>query len=319
MGGLGGGGRGGLGGMGGGMGGVGAGGGSLMQFLPPDVTDIVAVPILNGLIIRGSEQGVSELIEFIKMLDRKPQQIIVELQSVVVNTEYTKRFGIQWFYTLGNTTIQPFGFDPGGGSVRIGYSNHENFQATLSYLLTSGHGRITDAIRISTMNLLPAYNAVVVQYPLIQVGGVAGGGIGGGGVQTVAVQYIPIQTYLYILPQILGDGTINMVIPYQKTTRTGSVPVPLATYGTYDAPIWTINSLLTTINVRDGETFVVGGFVGGRTEENELRFPLLGDLPMIGDLLFTRRTKTVTESETLLFITPRIVKEEAAPVTLGPI
>lgn len=317
-GGLGGRGGGGLGGAGGG-GALGGGAGSLVQFLPADVTDIVAVPILNGLIIRGSEQGVNELIEFIKLLDRKPQQIIVELQSVVVSTEYTKRFGIQWFYTLGNTTIQPFGFDPGGGTVRIGYTNHENFQATLSYLLTTGHGRITDAIRISTMNLLPAYNAVVVQYPLIQVGGVAGGGLGGGGVQTVTLTYLPIQTYLQILPQILGDGTINMVIPYQKTTRTGSVPVPLATYGSYEAPIWTINSLLTTINVRDGETFVVGGFVGGQTQENELRFPILGDLPLIGDLLFTRRTKTVTETETLIFITPRIVKEEAAPVTLGPI
>jgi general secretion pathway protein D len=318
---MGGGGRGGGGGMGGGRGGAGGsvGGGSLAQFLPEDVTDIVAVPILNGVIIRGSEQGVNELIEFIKMIDRKPQQIIVELQSVLVSTEMDKSFGIQWFYAMGNTTIEPIGFTPPGASVRIGYAGHADFQATLSYLLRTGQGRVTDAIRISTMNLLPAYNAVVVSYPLIQVGGVAGGGLGGGGVQTVTITYVPITTYLSILPQILGDGTINMVIPYQKSTRTGSVPVPLATYGSYDAPIWTVNSILTTINVRDGETFVVGGFVGGIDESSELRFPILGDLPLIGDLLFTRRTRTVTESETLLFITPHIVKEEAAPVTLGPI
>jgi type II secretory pathway component GspD/PulD (secretin) len=47
--------------------------------------------------------------------------------------------------------------------------------------------------------------------------------------------------------------------------------------------------------------------------------PLLGDLPIIGDLLFTREVRTISDSETLVFVTPRIVKEEAAPATLGPI
>jgi type II secretory pathway component GspD/PulD (secretin) len=313
-GGAGGGGRGG----GGGGGGGGVGGGSLTQFLPENISDIVAVPILNGLIIRGSEEGVNKLIEFIKMIDRKPQQIIVELQSVAVSTSMQKRFGIQWFYTVGNTTIQPIGFDPGGGSLRIGYAGRNNFQATLSYLLTSGHGRVTDAIRISTMNLLPAYNSVVTQYPLVQVGGVAGGGLGGGGVQTVTVTYMTFTTQLSILPQILGDGTINMVVPYIKTSITGRVTVPLAQFGSYDAPITTTNSLLTTVNVRDGETFVVGGFVGGSEDQTEFKLPLLGDIPWLGQL-FTRRTREFSETETLLFITPRIVKEEAAPSSLGPI
>ena len=307
------------GGRGGGAGGgAGGGGGSLGQFRPDEVSDIVAVPILNGLIIRGSEEGVNKLIEFIKMIDRKPQQIVVELQSVAVSTELEKRFGIQWFYNLGNTTIQPIGLDPGGGSIRIGYAGHNNFQATLSYLLTTGHGKVTSAIRISTMNLLPAYNQVIVQYPFVQVGGVAGGGLGGGGVQTVTVTYLSIATQLSILPQILGDGTINMVVPFTKSDITGSVPVPLASFGTYEAPIITTNSLLTTINVRDGETFVVGGFVGGTDQQNELKIPLLGDLPWLGQL-FSRRTHTLSETETLLFVTPHIVKEEAAPTSLGPI
>ncbi len=320
-GGAGGGGRGGGGGGGrggGGGGGGGVGGGSLAQFMPEDISDIVAVPILNGLIIRGSEEGVNKLIEFIKMIDRKPQQIIVELQSVAVSTSMQKRFGIQWFCTVGNTTIQPLGFDPGGGSLRIGYAGHNNFQATLAYLLTTGQGKVTDAIRISTMNLLPAYNSVVEQFPLVQVGGVAGGGLGGAGVQTVSVTYLNLVTQLSILPQILGDGTINMVVPYVKTSRTGKVTVPLANFGSYDAQIITTNSLLTTVNVRDGETFVVGGFVGGNEEQSELRLPLLGDIPWIGQL-FTQRTRSFNETETLLFITPRIVKEEAAPVSLGPI
>jgi type II secretory pathway component GspD/PulD (secretin) len=76
--------------------------------------------------------------------------------------------------------------------------------------------------------------------------------------------------------------------------------------------------LLTTINVRDGETFVVGGAVSGSEQQNELKVPLLGDIPWLGQL-FTRRTRSSNETETLLFITPHIVKEEAAPTSLGTI
>jgi len=96
------------------------------------------------------------------------------------------------------------------------------------------------------------------------------------------------------------------------------VAVP-AEFGSYEYPIVTQNSLWTTVNVRDGETFVVGGFVDKSVTESERRLPILGHLPLVGDLLFTRRVSAVSESETLLFITPRIIKEEEAPATLGPI
>jgi type II secretory pathway component GspD/PulD (secretin) len=81
----------------------------------------------------------------------------------------------------------------------------------------------------------------------------------------------------------------------------------------------TSNDLTTTITVRDGETFVLGGFIDKSVLETERRLPLLGELPIIGDLLFTREVRTINDSETLVFVTPRIIKEEAAPATLGPI
>lgn len=59
--------------------------------------------------------------------------------------------------------------------------------------------------------------------------------------------------------------------------------------------------------------------MGKTVIEGELRLPILSDIPIIGEQLFTRRSRSVTDSETLIFITPRIIREEAAPATLGPI
>jgi len=295
-------------------------GGVFASLLPEGIEDMIAYPMLNALIIVGTEDSVNEFIDLLKMIDRKPQQVIVELQAVQVSTELTKQMGIQWYYILGNTTIEPIGMTT-AASIQIGYTppGSPDFSATLTYILSTGKGRLVDAVRVHTMNLLPAYNMSVISYPVVQVGGVAGGGLAGEGVQTINITYDYLPTILYIVPQILGDGTITMSVPFSRSVATGFVPVPLAGYGTYEAPIVTTSSIYATVNVRDGETFVVGGSVQKTVRETSQRLPLLSDIPIVGDFLFNRKTYTESEQETLLFITPRIVKEEAAPATLGPI
>ncbi|MFB3882008.1 MAG: type II secretion system protein GspD [Armatimonadota bacterium] len=322
-GGRGGGGRGGAGGGGrGGVGGVGGGGGgagSLAMFLPEDIDAMIAFAPLNSLLIRGTEESINELIEIIKLLDRKPQQIIVELQEVLVSNTYQKQRGLDWFYVAGNTRVNPQGMGT-PASIVVSYTppGAPNFAATLTYLLETGRGRITSAIRVATMNLLPAWNSTTVDYPWATVGGIAGDPFRGTNISTLSVTTYSIGTTLYITPRINGDGTITMYVPWSKSQITGTVQIP-TNAGNIEYPIVTTSDLVTTVTVRDGETFVLGGFIDKSVLETERRLPLLGQLPIIGDLLFTREVRTIDDSETLIFVTPRIVKEEAAPATLGPI
>jgi type II secretory pathway component GspD/PulD (secretin) len=138
-------------------------------------------------------------------------------------------------------------------------------------------------------------------------------------VQTVTVQNIPITSSIVITPRINGDGTITMAIPFQKQRIVEFVHLPTGIgTTTNDIPVVSSTVLYTTLNVRDGETFVVGGFVENNVQDQFQKFPILGDLPLVGKL-FNRHAKDVTESETLIFITPHIIKEEAAPASLGPI
>jgi type IV pilus assembly protein PilQ len=82
--------------------------------------------------------------------------------------------------------------------------------------------------------------------------------------------------------------------------------------------VTTTNSIATLLNVRDGETFVLGGFVSNTEDYGNTKLPLLSDIPLIGKL-FTKTSRNVSQNETLIFITPRIIKDDAAPASLGPI
>jgi type II secretory pathway component GspD/PulD (secretin) len=304
-------------------GGGGGGGvvGVLGGLLPPGITDMVAYPMLNAIIVQGTEEGVNELIELLKLLDRKPPQVTVELQSVQVSRSVLKAMGISWYWQLGSFKVEPANMST-EYNLRIGYNpaNNRDFSATLTALLTTGGGRVIDAIRVTTMNLLPASNTVTVQYPIIQVGGVAGGPVGGQGVQTITVTSENHSTYISVVPRVNADGTITMTIPYTKSAITGYIDVPVASFGVVQrVPIWTTTSILTTVNVVDGQTFVLGGFVGTSENSVRMKLPVLGDLPIIGDLLFTRKTYSLNDSEVLIFVTAHVIKEEAEPATLGPI
>jgi len=280
---------------------------------------MIAFAPLNAVLIQGSEEAINKLIELLKLLDRRPQQIIIELRSVQVSTQVLKEMGIDWYYISGNTRIEPQGMGT-GASMIVAYTppGYPNFAAVLTYLLEKGGGRLTDAIRVATMNLMPAINAVNIAFPWVTVGGISGDPFRGTNIQTISVSTINIPTSLTIVPKINGDGTITLAIPYTKSVITGTVLVPTQN-GNVSYPIITSNVLNTCVNVRDGETFVLGGFVNENLIWSERRLPILGNLPLVGDLLFTRRSRSMDEKETLIFITPQIIKEEAAPATLGPI
>lgn len=285
------------------------------------MSEIVAYPMLSSLLIRGTEEGIDKFIEFLKLIDRKPQQIVVEIQAILVNDTVIKNYGFEWFYNLGNIVIQPrgFGLGPADTTMRIAYRvpGHEDFAATLTYLLTSSQGKVTDAIRVATMNLLTATNQVNTAYPIVTSTSTVAGAITTTITSSVNVQTQNITTFINITPRINGDGTITMFIPYQKSAITGFVTFQQGT-GVFNFPIVTTNSINTTLNVRDGETFVLGGFVANNDIESDQHLPILGDLPVIGKL-FNKHQRSSNDQETLIFITPHIIKEEAAPASLGPI
>jgi type II secretory pathway component GspD/PulD (secretin) len=73
-----------------------------------------------------------------------------------------------------------------------------------------------------------------------------------------------------------------------------------------DRPVFAKSATKTKVTLADGETFVVGGLKTRRTEHNEDRVPILGDIPLLG-LLFRSQMDIERNLDVLFFITPCIL------------
>lgn len=80
-------------------------------------------------------------------------------------------------------------------------------------------------------------------------------------------------------------------------------------------PVFDVRSADSYLTVRDGQTVVIGGLMQDEKTENFNKIPLLGDIPVIGKLLFSYNTISKQKTELLIFLTPHVAAE---PDTLRP-
>jgi len=62
--------------------------------------------------------------------------------------------------------------------------------------------------------------------------------------------------------------------------------------------------------VQDGHTIIIGGLITSKNEEREKKMPIIGDIPLLGNL-FKSQTKSKERTELLIILTPRVVQNQA--------
>ena len=123
----------------------------------------------------------------------------------------------------------------------------------------------------------------------------------------VGAEYMDTGVTLNVSPWIVSKDTIRLEIRPEVSAVTGFAPVQTSA-GVVGNPIISTRNATTTVNVRDGEIFVLGGLLVNNDVESERRIPLLGDIPILGALFrFNRKQKV--RSELLFLIQPRILAD----------
>jgi general secretion pathway protein D len=136
---------------------------------------------------------------------------------------------------------------------------------------------------------------------------------------TPVTQAIETGPLLDVVPVVLSDGyTINLTLIPSVTEFNGyQTPPPVATLtGSVGGlnvvqlptvlPAFTVRQVLTTVNVWDGQTVVLGGLITSTTEDEEDKVPVIGDIPLLGRL-FQSQTKTSVKKNLMIFVTATIV------------
>jgi type II secretory pathway component GspD/PulD (secretin) len=142
-------------------------------------------------------------------------------------------------------------------------------------------------------------------------------GVGTAAVQPVQ-QQVELGPQLDVVPVVLSDGfTINLTLiptlmefvgydnPNEVLTSgaqlpPGSVLVPTV------LPRFRVRQVVSTVNVWDGQTVVLGGLISENVTSIKDKIPVLGDMPFVGRL-FRSESKNSQKSNLMIFVTPTII------------
>ena len=250
---------------------------------------------LNAIWVKGSPEQIARTKAQIALIDVPVDSVILETQFVELTESGVKAIGIDFTNANGQIavgTLQygqyvPFGLEP--KQVQPSF----NLQAAIYAQVQKGEGRIVSRPRIAAQSGSTAKIITGDALPIVTA--ITLSGVNGVSQQ---VQYVNVGVTLQIAPRVSPDGYVTSHIYAVVSSVTGY---------SQGYPIISQREAETSASVRDGETFVIGGL----TQENNLstknKIPLLGDIPIVGQLFRNQKT-TRSRTELYIIITPRIVK-----------
>ena len=119
----------------------------------------------------------------------------------------------------------------------------------------------------------------------------------------ITIQYKPITNLLEVTPHIHPDDFVTLEIK-QKLDEISARTIQISE--DFAPQIFITRKAETTVRVQDGQTICLAGFISDKIVENETKVPLLGDIPILGELFkFSKRQRIKTEL--IIFITPHIL------------
>lgn len=132
---------------------------------------------------------------------------------------------------------------------------------------------------------------------------------------TPITQTVETGPILDVVPYVLSDGyTINLALIPSDTEFGGydqlNLPQVAGTLNVVELPTvlpkFTVRQLVTTVNVWDGQTVVLGGLITSSVQSTKDSVPVVGDIPLLGRL-FQSESKVTKKDNLMIFVTSTIV------------
>ena len=196
---------------------------------------------------------------------------------------------------------------PGAGLYQI---LGTDYQATLRAIATAGKTEVLSRPSILARNNQPATITVGQSVPLIS--STRFDAVNG---QINSVTYQSVGIILRVTPFISNDGLVEMVVaPEISALADQSTWVPIG--GNALAPVINTRSADTVVVTPNGQTVIIGGLMQNSKAASESKIPILGDIPILGNL-FKRQRKDGSKTELLIFLTPHIVEAPSQLLALS--
>ena len=284
----------------------------------------------NALIITAPEAVFNNLRRVIEMLDKRRAQVFVEALIVELTSDRASEFGIQWQEVSKGHALGGTNFGNGGANIIGLIQNAATAKTTGSLgippglnigLATGPNSRIPN-LGVLARALETDANANILSTPnLLTLDNEEAKIVIGSNVPFITGQYAqtgntatatPFQTYdrkdvgltLKIRPQISEGGIVRLQI-FQEASS-----IQEGTISNASGPITNKRSIESAVLVDDGGIVVIGGLIEDNFGMGEDKVPLLGDIPVLGNL-FRYQTRKRTKTNLMVFLRPTIIRDAA--------
>lgn len=285
-------------------------------------------PRTNSIWIRDSEASLSKAKQFIRELDVPAKQVMIEARIVSIDKKYAEEMGVKWGvsnpshlsgtlaganamqtgtslanvpldqrlnFNLPATSAGVFGATPASAGLALLKLGNTYLDLELSALEGEQHADIISNPKIITSNLQKAYIQTGEEIPYQESTS--------SGATNISFKNAVLS--LEITPQITKDNNVVLSLKVTQNKRGSSV----STGSGGVIPAIDTEALLSHVQLRSGQTVVIGGVYKETKNHNVERIPFLGKLPIIGGL-FRHKHTDIDHSELLIFITPKVVDQD---------
>lgn len=291
----------------------------------------------NSIIAYQTQNRLDELRRIVSQLDIPVRQVMIEARLVEANVDYSKQLGVRWggntrqgnfsvygkdgattvdsttnqaflpgTSTIGNVTAAtglaptPFvdmGVSGSTSGIGIGFmAGGQMLDLQLSALQSSGNGEIISQPKVVTSDKETAKILRGTEIPYQEASS--------SGATSTSFKQAALS--LEVTPQITPDNRIIMEVKVNKDA-------PDYQNALNGVPPISKNEVNAKVLVSDGETIVLGGVFSNTQTKSTTKVPMLGDIPYVGRL-FRRDSVTDSKVELLIFLTPRIMNNQAIAV-----
>ncbi|MGF6556205.1 type IV pilus assembly protein PilQ [Pseudomonas sp. S30_BP2TU TE3576] len=280
----------------------------------------------NNIIAYQTQERLDELRRIVTQLDIPVRQVMIEARIVEANVDYDKSLGVRWGGSIqnrgnwntsgvsngvnGSSTIGT----PGSTStntpfVDMGAVNNTSgigiafitdnvlLDLELTAMEKTGNGEIVSQPKVVTSDKETAKILKGTEIPYQEASSSG----------ATSVSFKEASLSLEVTPQITPDNRIIMEVKVTKDE-------PDFLNKVQDVPPIKKNEVNAKVLVNDGETIVIGGVFSNTQSKVVDKVPFLGDVPYLGRL-FRRDVVSEKKSELLVFLTPRIMNNQAIAVS----
>jgi len=261
-----------------------------------------------------ARQFAPDIINTVKV--SQPQQVMLEVRFVEASRQAGRELGIQWNARNSKVTANigsrlPPGALPTAANIGAGVLSGGNpFGFLLGHILAGG---MSIDVMINALEERGLARSLAEPNLTALSGDTASFLAGGeypipvpGGNNTITIEFKRYGVGLAFTPTVLRDGLINLKIEPEVSQFDLNNGFALGA-GLPTVPALIVRRASTTVELRDGQSFAIGGLLQNVNKVNQEQVPWLADVPVLG-ALFASRSFQKDETDLAIIVTPRIVR-----------